>query len=90
MGCFLLFDQISNILTFKIPAEILEVSSALSSVLLSKFNPSLVNFIINKEKFQIQLLAVLGGGSWLEMFVCWCDWIMTGLVTYLSLVSAIH
>ena len=62
VGCFLLLDQISNILTFKIPAEILEVSSALSSVLLSKFNPSLVNFIINKEKFQIQLLAVLGDG----------------------------
>ena len=62
VGSFLLFDQISNILTFKIPAEILEVSSALSSVLLSKFNPSLVNFIINKEKFQIKVPAVLRDG----------------------------
>ena len=41
VGCFLLLDQISNILTFKIPAEILEVSSALSSyqssILLGQF-----------------------------------------------------
>ena len=74
------------------------IRSVLSSVLLSKFNPSLVNFISNKEKFQIKVRAVLGDGwrwerereMWREMLLCWCDWIMTGLVTYLSLVSAIH
>ena len=90
VGCRLLFDQISNILTSKIPAEILEVSSALSSAL-SSYQSSIPPWsILSSIRKSLKFCWRTGGDVRWDVCDTQCDGIMTGRVTYLSLVSGIQ